>query len=500
MSVNVETRLQKSPGRENGAQFDDVLSWEWPIAAALLTVYDKHSDTEKTLQGNADVWEMLVRGAKRTYRFMAGADGALQRKFVMRTQTNRSPSAIEKFTRTLIINWVLYKQMLHDGPSRIRRHWEERVTNVDIAKAGKIVLRFSCKASAGPWRPSHLALIKSLDTHARRTFLAHRGRRKRRESVLDVGIQAALVRVLDEGSQSALPSEQEMEGLAALALFYQFGVRPVQVLALRCEHVSLLSDAFCETACIVSFHAAKQAAGGEFEMPRQVRPEWTAPIVKLISAAKSAGRQRLFTAINSEQLWSRVNAVCRGKAVKVNFTAYALRHTAAQLLADAGHDRKSIATFLGHSNQNNAEPYLRASLQTIERLNAALGISRIYEKIVSLAEGKFVSLEEMAAAAEDQQIGAIVGEKLISGIGLCQTGQPFCRYNPVTSCYGCGKFIPSLDKEAHGQAIEGMRKQVLLYANNEQTTTSPALTQLMGALAGAQQALQAIDERRVSNA
>ena len=57
----------------------------------------------------------------------------------------------------------------------------------------------------------------------------------------------------------------------------------------------------------------------------------------------------------------------------------------------------------------------------------------------------------------------MVGYRLVAGVGLCKAGQSSCAYNPVTSCYGCPKFMPSLDRESHVEAIEGMRDQVRLY-------------------------------------
>lgn len=70
-----------------------------------------------------------------------------------------------------------------------------------------------------------------------------------------------------------------------------------------------------------------------------------------------------------------------------------------------------------------------------------------------------------------------------------------CAYNPVTSCYGCPKLSPSLDRESHVEAIEGMRDQVRLYLKQGISDETPAYRQLTRALAGAQQALTLIDDR-----
>lgn len=488
---NTNTTAPNSDLIDEGA--GGVLDWQWPMSPRFFKVYDKYADIEVTLSADADEWIVPVGGYSARFQFAAGADGTLQRKLVMLTQAGNSPAAIKKFTRSLTQNWQLYKQLLSDGPSQLKGHWSKHVSDIDTANAGKTTLRLACMAESGLWRPAHLPLIKGLDTKAREVLLAQRARLKRRETVLTLDTQAALVRVLDECACGPPLSEQEAEGLTALALGYQHGIRPVQLLSLRVEHVRLLRDASEDVACVISFHAAKQAEGGEYEIIRQVKPEWATFVEQLHTFATRACRPRLFECKHSDQLWSRVRTVCARSGVALDFSAYALRHTAAQALADAGHDRDSIRNFLGHTNDRAANTYLRASRQLSDLVNAALGASKLYGQILSLAEGKFVSVEEMARASEDEQIGAVVGERLVAGVGLCRSGQSHCRYNPVTSCYGCSKFLPSLYRAAHEEAVAGMREQVLVYMNQGAGIESPAYLQLIRALAGAQQALQAVD-------
>ncbi len=305
--------------------------------------------------------------------------------------------------------------------------------------------------------------------------------------------QAGVARVLDEGALRQGLTEVEVEALTALALMFQHGVRPVQVISLRVEHVRLLRDAAGEANCIVSFHAAKRRGGKTIEMVRQMKPEWVGLMQRTIALASQDGRRRVFGFSKSELLWAEVKRICAKSGVRVDFTAKGLRHTAAQSLADAGHDRTSIRNFLGHGNDNAATVYVKASRKQAELINSALGASKLYGNILSLADSEFVSVEDMLNAAEDQQIGAVVGERLVAGVGLCKTGQPNCPYNPVTSCYGCSKFMPSLDRSAHQEAVAGMREQVLVYVNRKGSGESPAYLQLMRALSGAQQALEAVD-------
>ncbi|WP_316679457.1 tyrosine-type recombinase/integrase [Ralstonia chuxiongensis] len=246
----------------------------------------------------------------------------------------------------------------------------------------------------------------------------------------------------------------------------------------------------------MSFHQAKQQTGNtvDGEMLRQVKPEWAGPVLLLLKFAIKAGRTRLFTSTTSEELWDGVKRVCEESGVKVNFTSYKLRHSSAQALADAGHSRRSIQWFLGHSTLSAAISYLKASRYQGNLINAALGASKLYDNMVSMAFGKFVSVDELRQADEAQQIGGIIGERLIAGIGLCRSKQSACSFDPVISCYGCHKYIPALNPPAHLEAIAGMREQVIVFIKKG-GSSSPAYLQMMQALAGAQRALA--DSRRI---
>ena len=132
-------------------------------------------------------------------------------------------------------------------------------------------------------------------------------------------------------------------------------------------------------------------------------------------------------------------------------------------------------------------------MQQAELINTALGASKLYKTLLSLANREFVSVEDVVAASESQQIGAVVGDRLVAGVGICKTGQDSCAYNPVTSCYGCPKFMPSLDRSSHEEAVDGMRSQVTVYLRRGIGSENAAYRQLTRALSGAQEALACID-------
>ncbi|WP_167378385.1 tyrosine-type recombinase/integrase [Paraburkholderia aspalathi] len=108
-----------------------------------------------------------------------------------------------------------------------------------------------------------------------------------------------------------------------------------------------------------------------------------------------------------------INSLCKAHGVQTNLTALALRHSAAQSLADAGHSRDSIQSFLGHASKHTAQHYIEASPNQADAINTALGASKLYGKLVALANRDFVTLEDIELAEEDKQVGAVVGERLV---------------------------------------------------------------------------------------
>ncbi|REM36330.1 hypothetical protein DSI31_06735, partial [Mycobacterium tuberculosis] len=104
-----------------------------------------------------------------------------------------------------------------------------------------------------------------------------------------------IVSTLDDAAITVDLPEEVLEGMSALALMFQHGMRPVQLLAVRLEHVpEPFRDAAGDLVLVVSFHAAKQAAGAEpEELVRIVKPEWVSLVNRLRLAAIAAGRNRL---------------------------------------------------------------------------------------------------------------------------------------------------------------------------------------------------------------
>lgn len=471
-----------------------ILEWAWPLPPAIISLYDKYTDATYVVKADENEWKFSYKGDAESISFASGSAGALQRRLAMLTSGHQSPGSLHRAARLLVRKWESVCTLVTTPAEELRNAWNEHVTDSSFSGVMKRLLKMACDAEVGHWNGRALSLVRSLNTHANAGLARRKNTLISREELVNISLQADIVRSLDAEAWNAEVENEYLEGAAALVFIYQHGVRPVQVLCLDTEHVRFFKDANDESACIVSFHAAKQRDEQQFEIVRQVKPEWVQIVKRLWESANTAGRKRLFEATKSTALWAEAKAFCRRYGVNLDCTAPQLRHTAAQSLADAGHSRESICKFLGHVYTGTSGAYIHASMQQADLVNSALGASKLYAKLQSIASGRFASLEEILNAQEDQQIGAVVGNSLIAGVGLCQTGQSHCAYNPVTSCYGCAKFMPSLQKEPHLQAVEGMRQQVRRFLDIGISAESPAYLQLTRALSGAQQILDNIDQ------
>lgn len=467
--------------------------WAWPMAPQTVEFYDKYSDRSSILRLTDSEWIVFSKGAPSTIVFSEGKRGLLQRKLALITQTGAAPGTLRRFVVTIVRYWAQLVRILCTPPQRLREAWLRNATKLQHAATFKAVLKLACQAQVGHWLPQHAPLVASLDTLANARVRQRIQAVELRQNLIDAAHQAAIVQCLDRAAMMDDLSQIQMEGAVALALMFQHGMRSVQVLCLSVEHIQWFTDISGDSICIVSFHAAKQRKRDAWEITRQVKPEW-APLVKRLHInATEQGRRRLFTISEPTLLWYRVRSLIQGFGMDFPFPAFALRHSAAQALADAGHSRHSIQAFLGHAMDATARFYIKASLHQAALINSALGASKLYESILTIADGTFVTVEELQAAGEDGQIGAVVGERLVAGIGLCASGQSTCIYNPVTSCYGCRKFLPSRNRFPHLEAIAGMREQVVAFIRMGLPEGNVSYRQLITALSGAQQALAAID-------
>lgn len=270
-----------------------------------------------------------------------------------------------------------------------------------------------------------------------------------------------------------------------LLLAFQFAMRPIQIAMLPMQNVRIWHDTTLGPPTVhLTFHMAKQrGTATRMPLPRRVKREWAPIFVELYERRRNDGHgesARFFEVKSACETGCRIAALTRALIHSTTRgSATDLRHTAAQRLVDAGASHEELAEFMGHSSLLSGLVYYETSASHAERLNRALGLSDLYRQVAQIAHDRFISSDELRRLKGDQQIGGVPHGIAIAGIGGCSSGQPACPYNPVTSCYGCHKFMPLHDKAIHERVLAAMREVVLFYDQSARgDTSSPAYLQL----------------------
>lgn len=174
--------------------------------------------------------------------------------------------------------------------------------------------------------------------------------------------------------------------------------------------------------------------------------------------------------------------------------AYALRHSMAQRMVDGGASRDEVAAALGHSSLHAVPIYFSRSAEQARLVNESLAISPTYQTMIKIGKDRFISDSELAELKGTQQIAGVPHGIPIAGIGGCQTGQPSCPYNPITSCYGCNKFMPVIDITIHQQVLTDFRGVVTQFRSaGTGDPNSPAFMQLQRTLSEVKMVIQQLE-------
>ena len=206
-----------------------------------------------------------------------------------------------------------------------------------------------------------------------------------------------------------------------------------------------------------------------------------------------SGDDRLFRVRSVYEITSEVSKSV-SKIIGRETSASDLRHTSAQRMVDGGASQEELAEFMGHTNIATGLVYFQTSANQAERVNQALGISPIYQQVVKIAHDKFISFEELSELKGTHQIAAVPHGIPIAGIGACKSGQPACPFNPVTSCYGCRKFMPLQDVAVHQQVLKDMREVVGFFITEAKgDPISPTYLQLQNTILSVQQIITEIE-------
>ncbi|HEX7643463.1 MAG TPA: site-specific integrase [Burkholderiaceae bacterium] len=393
------------------------------------------------------------------------------------------------------------------GPTNIGAIWASlraRDFPLGTYMTAKYLLHLLCGYRLYGWSNDYLDFISTtLPLPARDKYASVRSG----DVFLSTEEEARIVRHLDSITERLarpggghLPCT-DLADAGMLLCSYQFAMRPIQIAMLDVRHVRIWhDDVLRQPAVHLTFHVAKQRGGKKnIAMTRRVKAEWT-PIFLHWKAhldnSGIAGAEKFFQADSSREVGTRVSALVRNLISSDDKgTATDLRHTAAQRLVDAGASHEELAEFLGHSQTDTGLVYFATSASHAERVNRALGASEVYRQVAKIAHDRFISAEELNRLKGEQQIAAVPHGIPISGIGGCKAGQPACPYNPVTSCYGCRKFMPVHDKRLHEKVLSDMREVVLFFNGSARGDThSPAYMQLQRTIAEIQAVINELEE------
>jgi len=369
----------------------------------------------------------------------------------------------------------------------------------------KALLHFKCRHRWGGWSESYVAFVShQLPNPAADAY----ARVRSGEVFLSAEAEAAIVRHIDRfaarlrAERSTLfPDYSELCDVAMTLCAYQFAMRPIQIAMLTQRDVRIWRpDPDGDASVHLTFLMAKQRGTSKKRpMVRRVKHEWGVVIEATVAAATAQHRRidgRLFDVDSNHEAGERIARLVE-RLTGDDASAMYLRHTAAQRLVDAGANHEELAEFMGHSFTKTGLVYYAASASHAERVNRALGASEVYQRVAKIAHDRFISVEELEHLKDEQQIAGIPHGIPIAGIGGCSSGQPGCPYHPVTSCYGCPKFMPVRDKSMHEGVLGSMRQVVLFFEKSSRgDTKSPTYLQLRRTIGEIQNVVSEMEEGR----
>jgi len=474
---------------------DDILQRLYaalPKLPPLIRYYDDFDDKLRSIAEpeKQSRFELSINGVAASVdfsRFDPRAALLFKHLFIFILGTDRSVgTAMLYITRAYPLSYADICALVEAGPTGIALFWKEfraRDYSHHAYRCAKTLLRMLCEYKFNGWADSYETFLSTtLPSPAIDKYASVRAG----DIFLSAEEEALIVRHLDSAVEAVAEYTNggNMDDLAdtlMLICSYQFAMRPIQIAKLERSHVRIWHDDNSNSLAVhLTFHAAKQRSNANpIPMTRRVKLEW-APLFVAWHASSNAcddeSSARYFKVLSNSEVGQRISSLVRKILGSDEIgTATDLRHTAAQRLVDAGTSHEELAAFMGHSQVNTGLIYYHTSASHAERVNQALGASEVYRRVAKIAHDKFISAEELAALKGEQQLGGVPQGVPITGIGGCSSGQESCQYNPITSCYGCRRFMPIHEKKMHEKVLADMREVVLFFERSSRgDTRSPA--------------------------
>lgn len=484
-----------------------------PTLPSVLRYYDDFDEKVRTINAPDDVYafELHFYGSK--YRIdltnlPVNFRMLLKHLIVFQLIKKRAPRTVYNYVFTLQdADYDDISNLLSAGPVRVKSLW--KILRVKYTSKSptffeglKWLLRMFCEYQLCSWSLAYENYISEvLPSPSIDKFKTVRNG----DAFLGVADEAKIVRYLDKVAASIVSNTiripiKELESAGMLLCSYQFAMRPLQIAMLTLSDVRIWSDLEELPITVhLTFKMVKQRSKRATKpLTRKVKREWSPIIVEIIrrrsSIENSTGVHRLFNIATSREVSTNIIELA-SSIVGSYVSATDLRHTAAERLVDAGASQEELAEFLGHTDISTCQVYFRSTANQAERVNKALGISTIYQKIAKIAHAHFITPDELANLKDDQQIAGVPHGIPIAGIGGCASGQPSCSFNPITSCYGCHKFMPVKDLEIHTKVLADMRGLVKLFFDVSKIDENlPAYLQLKRTITCIQSIIEELEE------
>lgn len=423
----------------------------------------------------------------------------LCRYYLLWNLQEMAPASIYYYFRHLsAVSGFDLKLLASSRPLQAKAEWSSmslRYSSQTMA-ALKSLLRFCCRFSFMNWSPLYADFASyALPVGSAAPYSTVRSG----ECFLTTQQEATLVRWID---QKVIEVEKlgrrDLQMACLVVCSYQFGMRPKQLGMVRVRDcVVRQSNEDGSHIVHLTFRMIKQRDASLTGTPlvRKVKREWSPLFRSMMNKMKGEDESAFLFGFTSRvalsnALNTQFDSILPGGGV----TAYDLRHTLAQRLVDSGASQEELAAALGHSALRTGLVYFGASANQAELVNKALGASPVYQTIAKIAHDKFIDPQELAQLTGAQQVAGVPHGIPVAGIGGCTTGQPSCPSNPVTSCYGCPKFMPVHDLQLHQQVLQEFRSVVVQFRDvGYGDMASPAYLQLQRTIAEVQAVIQELE-------
>ncbi len=499
----------------NGISFHDSdfltsLVTSLPELPNTVRYYDDFDDCVRSIKqfASSETIEIIAYGDKRIIDFKsfgAGYDCLTKHLFFfLVTKDVRISTAYNYLIALRHVEYSSLLEMLAAGPQRIKQVWATFIASdlpITSFTALRALLAFLSESNLCNWTSQYLDFISAaLPVPVRDKY----SKIRTGDAFLSAEEEAQVVFYMEDIATKCVhnPEQVDDDALGASGMLlcsYLFGMRPYQIAQVTMRDIRIWQMSEAETPSVhITFKMAKQRRqSSAFPLTRRVKLEWSPMIALLYRRAKENGLDgddRLFQVTSTREVSKAIYDLAT-QITGVETSAMDFRHTAAQRLVDAGASQEELAEFMGHADITTGLVYFQTSPNQAERVNKALAISSVYQQVAKIAHAQFISPEELATLKEEQQIAGVPHGISIAGIGGCAIGQPSCPYNPITSCYGCRKFMPVTDIELHKRVLKDMRDVVRFFVDASRADgESPAFLQLRRTLVAIQLVVDELEE------